>query len=311
MFFPVSLAVSQARQRQTLPTALDTRGIREALSKEMRQRAIFSAQTTHATYLETIKSTVLEMLEGKTDRATARLRLKRKLAALGYDPETGFNGDLTGLGAAGSIQDLSSDVRLNLILKTLYGTIHGTARRQRETEPDRLWIFPAWQLVRIEPRTTERTDHRERWLQSGGPDLEGGHLIAWKWADVWRQLGDSDRFDDGLDTEFAPYWFHSGYGIREVSRPRAESFLGRLAVLRGGPLDRGFKFRGSPFPPAKAPLEDLDAATLADLKKQLHAVEQGDSLTFEGEASGTLRDLETALDEQARTRLNYPEPEFD
>jgi hypothetical protein len=310
MLLPLNEAIALASQRKIIPTSLDTKGIREALTPEMRRRAIFSAQTTNASYLAEMKKQALKLASGEGDMAAARLALKRKLKALGYDPETGFDGDGTGTGAKGSIQDLSSDARLNLILKTLHGTIHGTARRQRETEPERIVLFPAWELVRTEPRDQERTDHEDRFERSGGEVIDG-KMIAWKWTDVWRRLGSSDVFDDGLDTEFTPYWFNSGMNQRERSLPVSERYLGKMAILKGGPGDKEFTLPANDFPPLRAPLGDLDPKVLERLVKELGATvdEDGEELTLDSQMRGTLQDLAKA--NAARVVKIYEEPEFD
>src|SRR5687767_9151665 len=105
---PFVEAVQSRLVRQLLPTDFRTR-LLSGIPAELRERAMFSAGVTNAEFLQDASDAIDELLGGKTDRATKRAELKQLLARLDYRPVEGEEGSLT---------DLSSDLRLNLILDT-------------------------------------------------------------------------------------------------------------------------------------------------------------------------------------------------
>lgn len=151
------------------------------------------------------------------------------LARLGYDPQRGFAGDeALGVPPAepGSLRDLSSEKRLDLILDTQRQLAHGLGMKTRGAA--RVRTYPAWELVRLEtrrvPRGSEASDSpgwQQRWMKAGGPQpVTSGtklKLIALKSDEVWSRLGDGALFDDALNTDHPPFAFRSGMGWREVS----------------------------------------------------------------------------------------------
>lgn len=227
------VALEWAARREGLPTALGSRELREVFDQELRSRAVFSARTTQAEYLQGVRDAVDRILIGGTDNDLPQLRLelKQMLRRLEYSPETGFPGDgELGIEPAepGSLQDLSSDRRLNLILDTQIRLARGASQRLRGTDPDRVRAWPAWELVRVltvrVPRGSAGSGSEGwagRWLRAGGPIVEGGRLVALKGDAVWSRLGDGDLFDDALDVDHPPFAFNSGMGWREVARDEA------------------------------------------------------------------------------------------
>jgi hypothetical protein len=315
--FPINEAIKIASNRKLLPSALSSAEMREAVRKDVLRRAVFSARTTSAEYLGKMRGIVTDYVSGKTDMAKARLRLKLELARLGYSPTTGFPGGAPVPPAlAGTLRDLSSDKRLNLILETQWGIAYGTARAQRETTPERFVIFPAWELRRKEFRKVPRglsedakgnispvpgDSWEERWQLAGG-ELVGGRMVAWKWSPIWKRLGDSKLFDDGLDTYFTPYWFNSGAGIFEISRPVAERLLGPLPVLKGGPADNAMP----PIPSPAITIDSLPANIQEELKQAVDAYPENGKLTFESATATALQGLREKL--AARTKAKKRRP---
>lgn len=232
MTFPpesVPQAYRRAAKRGLLPSSLSSREQRAAFSKELRARSVFSARTGNAIYLDGIRRAVEGELKGGAgnDRGSMRLMLKRLLERLEYTAEEGFKGDaLKGVPSAiaGSLRDLSSDRRINLILDTQVGLMRGAGQRERGM--GRMAAFPAWELVRVIPRKKERggpdsgsLGWAERWTKAGGKPLtlEGRTvMMARKDDPVWAGLGDAGVFDDALDTDHPPFAFQSGMGWREV-----------------------------------------------------------------------------------------------
>jgi hypothetical protein len=116
-----SRAVGIMDAKGVLPTHLSSAEARGQLAKELRERAVFSARTTHAGYLQEVRDAAAAVMRGEMNMATARLRLKELLVELEYDPAKGFPGDeALGIPPAepGSLRDLSSKRRLDLVLRT-------------------------------------------------------------------------------------------------------------------------------------------------------------------------------------------------
>lgn len=91
----------------------------------------------------------------------------------------------------------------------------------------KLYIEPAWELVRLFPRKVPRGSPKSnspgwptRWLAAGG-ELNRGRMIATKGNQIWARLGDSGEFPDACDVDHPPFAWNSGFGWRGVSRDRA------------------------------------------------------------------------------------------
>ena len=144
-------AFKLAKERGILPTWMGTAELRE-LETALKERAVFSARTTHADYLQALRTAINQLIDGGYGGAGGvEGRLKQMLAQLGYDPVTGFPGDEElGIPPAepGSLRDLSSDRRINLILDTQTQLLAGKGQQQRGLEPAALDLFPCYELVR-------------------------------------------------------------------------------------------------------------------------------------------------------------------
>lgn len=233
-FVGVDEALDRAAARGILPTALRTSEIREEFAAAVRGRSVFSARTTNTIYLQELRRAIERLLEGGfgNDKAKIRLDLKVLLQRLGYTPELGFPGDeALGIPPAepGELTDLSSDKRLNLILDTQLSLMEGWAQQQRGEE--RAEAFPAWELVRVEPRRVPRgsTNYSvgwiSRWRAMGGPLRPGMRMMAPKGHPIWTALGDSSQFRDALDVTHPPFAFNSGMGWREVTAEEFSAWL--------------------------------------------------------------------------------------
>jgi hypothetical protein len=221
--------------RRLLPTALASRDIALRLDAQLKRDAVFSARVENARVLQRIRDVVARVVRGATPEsqasrdagtaplvlspADAKLQILRQLQATGYQPDPR---DI------GTIKDLTSDKRLDLIVETNEATQHGQGRWVASQDPDTLDAFPAWELVRISPALEPR-DWRTRWMIAGGQTF-GGRMIALKNAPVWEGLGSSRLFADALDNPFPPFAFNSGMDVRDVSRRECEA----LGVIRPG-----------------------------------------------------------------------------
>lgn len=234
---PLAQAVRLARERGLLPTALGTAALNEVLQR-LSERVFFSARTTNAWYVERLAKLVERYVNGEgrdNDLAQLRVEARELLAQAGYTPEGGFPGDEE-LGippaAAGSLRDLSSEKRLNLIFETNAQMMRGLGQKLRGL--DRLQSHPAWELVRYKHARDpawERDWLRRFSIAAENVEWEGvsheafdqGRMLALKTSPVWRALGSSALFPDALNVDHAPFAFNSGMGLSEVGFRDAES----------------------------------------------------------------------------------------
>jgi hypothetical protein len=243
--------------RKVMPTALDSAQLRQ-IDAGIRRSSFFSAQTMEEALLEQYKEDVESILNPKQeqradrvtpenpqgnvttgyDPATARLHAKELLQSLGYQPAADERG---------TIKDLSSNARINLVVKTDVELSHGAGHFiQANSDADVVDLWPAQELVRYESRVKERNWH-QRWMEaasySGDSDAlrmlaEHGRMVARKDSPIWDALGNSELFPDGLDNPFPPFAFNSGMWTEEVSRDEA---------IELGLLDDGDKVEARPL----------------------------------------------------------------
>jgi hypothetical protein len=228
-----------ARERGLLPTTLDTAGLRE-LAAGLRANSVFSATVADAAFLTKLKELVDAMASGTMDEATARVTLLETLRAIGYTPEGGFPSVPAGSvppALAGTLQDLSSFRRLDLIVETQRALMTGAGQQLRGHTPERLAEFPAWELIRElsvrEPRNwngqashappAKGRDPRPRWIIAGGTLRPDGRMLALKGDPIWGELGASGNFPDALDVDHPPFAFSSGMGWQEIDADEAEA----------------------------------------------------------------------------------------
>lgn len=293
-----SQALDIASKRGILPTALGSTEARKTISKAIRRNSVFSAKTTNAAYLEALKKRIARLLQGgrNNDLPQIRLELKKELARLGYTPEEGFPGD-EALGIepaeAGSLKDLSSDIRLNLVLKTQEELMRGAAMKARGESGTRAKQFPAWELVRLYGRKVPRGSVKgskawpTRWDEAGGTRTKFGQMIALKGDPIWAALGNSTLFDDALDTDHPPFAFNSGMGWREVHhRDVPEEVKRGKSKVKSGEQekDKALKPETSKLEPSdvidkpKASVRGFTPEMIAALKKKIKDSEEKDGV---------------------------------
>lgn len=233
----ISQALKIAQNRGIFPTYLSATDTADVV-KKLEHQVFWSARTTQAEYLMELKALVDRYVSGEgpdNDLAQLRVEARQLLATYGYTPERGFPGDAK-LGippaTAGSLRDLSSEKRLNLIFDTQAKLARGLGQKLRGIE--RVDMAPAWELVRVESRENIR-DWVKRWnIAADNVDNSGVYavLIAHKQSPIWPALGSKALFPDALDVDHAPFALHSGMGLRE----KFASELGdMLAPIKPGP----------------------------------------------------------------------------
>jgi hypothetical protein len=239
-----NLAAIKARKVKTVVPSELTAAEWRAVSGPLKERAAFAARCNLAQFVERVNDRVTDLVRGVspapgeyTNVPTVRLELKQLLGELGYAPKEG---------EAGTIKDLSSDGRLNLIIQTNEQTAQGYGQYEQAFDPDTLDDYPAFEFIRIEDREKER-DWEQRWTEAarycGDNDAlrcldQSGRMVAAKDSDIWDALG--DLWDDSLGNPYPPFAFNSGMWTIEVNREEAED----LGVVKPGQTikrdDRGF-----------------------------------------------------------------------
>lgn len=222
---PFAEALQSLEVKSALPTSLTSAEL-EKISAEILERALFSARTTSAEYLQEIEDVIDAMVRGEIDLATARLQLKDKLAELGYESDAGLAPE-----EVGTLKDLASEARINLVIETNAAMAQGYGNWLQGQAPAILDQWPAQELYRAYARKVPR-NWRARWAQAGGSEPDG-RMIALKNADIWKRIS---RFS----TPYPPFDFNSGMSIRDVDRDAAvkAGLIDRDTQI--APQDRGF-----------------------------------------------------------------------
>lgn len=223
------------RRKRIVPTSLTSAQLSE-LSQQVRDAAVFSAQTLMEPYLLEIQSALDDAFnlrqERRADRVTpenpegfvtvgsnpadVRVRLKQKLQELGYQPSDEDRG---------TIKDLASDQRVKLVEEM--NRKSGQSFAQRKQQESALVLFPAMELFRAEDRK-ERRNWIERFRiageASGRPLGDGwgftseGQMIALVGHPLWEQLGSTANFADATGSDRFPFAWNSGMETRAFSR---------------------------------------------------------------------------------------------
>lgn len=119
----------------------------------------------------------------------------------------------------GTLDDLGSSERLNLIIKTNSDMISGFNQFVSQNDPDILDAFPCLELYSLE-KLDEPYDWKKRWVEAGGC-LYNDRMIARKDDPVWMKIGTFNR-------PHPPFAFNSGMWTEEVDRSEAEA-LGAIS----------------------------------------------------------------------------------
>ena len=283
-------ALRAAQARGTLPTSLGTAELRE-LGEEILARSVFTARGTSAVFADVLKQLVEQLAAGEMNESSVRLALLETLQALDYTPEGGFPDAPAGAvppALQGTLQDLSSHRRLNLIIDTQRGLMVGAGQKSRGSEPTRLQLFPAWELVRQLSARVPR-DWLARWAIAGGK-LYQGRMIALKGDPVWGELGSYSNFPDALGVDYPPFAFSSGMGWSEIdlAECRGLSVLGpageSLADFQASsPATLGGR---QPLPAPAISIREMDPALRDQLLETTGAIDVGGTATLPAGAEG-------------------------
>ena len=207
---PDSLAEQILQGKEILPTTGSSAQLTQ-IPVEFRERAVFSAKTNNARHVQQIKDSIADVLSGETNIASARTKLKQSLSSINYQPDPAKRGGL---------QDLSSDTRLNLILKTNTTQARGHTYKMQGQEPGVIDVWPAQELFRAESRR-ERRQWGQIWNQAisslgsatsairvSDPFANDG-MIALKNDPIWKAIS-------VFGTDYPPFDYGSGMRLRDV-----------------------------------------------------------------------------------------------
>lgn len=171
----------------------------------LRDRAFFSATVDDARRLAVMRDAVAKVAAGELDESQARLEIREALAKTGYQRPDDVK--------EGSIRDLYSQRRLDLVIRTNVAEARGYVRYLEGTSEGALAAFPCQEFLRVQRRKVERTTWRTRWERAGGR-IYADRMIALKTDPVWTNLS-------AFGHPWPPFDFNSGMGLRDVGRREA------------------------------------------------------------------------------------------
>ena len=169
-----------------------------SIQAAFRDRAFFSARVSSIRLLDAMRTKIVESLKGNLSASDFRLAIRRELGAIQYDAGE----------ARGTIKDLMTSARLDLIYNTNREMAQGFMQHLQATNAGALAAAPAYELKRAERRKVPR-NWPEIWKSKGGT-LYDGRMIALKTDPIWTRIS---RF--GLP--YPPFDYNSGMDIFSVS----------------------------------------------------------------------------------------------
>ncbi|MDF3058024.1 MAG: hypothetical protein K0R17_2239 [Rariglobus sp.] len=201
---PFREALASQEARRWLPTGLGSVDLAK-LDADLLRRSMFSAKVADFAHLDEVGTGISDVLSGRLDVATARLRIKQHLWRTGYQapPEK-----------EGGLEDFASDRRVNLQIETNVEMMRGLGNHIQGQQEDVLDMWPAQELVRVIDSRDKR-DWNKRWLAAGGPRTDAWpRMIALKTDPVWVALS---RFRN----PYPPFDWGSGMGLEDRTRREA------------------------------------------------------------------------------------------
>lgn len=197
----------------------------------LREKGMFSAGVENARVLSAMRGKLVDGLQQV--RTDGILQNKARFVAdmrkmLGAAP-----------GDSGSLTDITSVRRLELIWDFQQRDAHGFAARQADLDPDALDAFPAYRLIRVEGRRAPR-DWYPLWGAAGAKvgwvGASRTELVALKTSPIWAELSRFRR-------PWPPFDYGSGMGLEDVDRdetealkllPKGQPAAARMQQLREG-----------------------------------------------------------------------------
>lgn len=197
-------AAEKILQKALVTSNLDSKGWNQ-IQAALRDRAFFSSQVENVRTLAALRNNVAELATSGKSPSEIRRDIRQYLDQVGYDA-----GDKTG-----TIKDLRTKARLDIIMKTNAEQAKGYVSFLRATTEGAILAFPAYELVRVKERKMKR-DWSARWRKAASAVnyegvAKGGRMIALKMSPIWRELS-------VFGNPFPPFDFNSGMGLKDVSK---------------------------------------------------------------------------------------------
>lgn len=207
------------------PTWMPSAGIKREWNEKIKEHSLFSARTTCQSYLDMVKKRLAEVAAGTMTPQVAENRLRESLRDLGYRPDTGFrdNNGRVPPAVPGSITDLSSSRRIQLILDTNVKQARSLGQIAVSSSPAMMMTAPAWRLTRTGARRKPRGNWKARWAAAGAAVGWNGAvknaMMALKSSPIWKALADgAGGYRDTIGSPYPPFAFGSGMAWVNVSR---------------------------------------------------------------------------------------------
>src|ERR1017187_2874520 len=156
-------ALKMREVRSFIPTDLGHEELK-SVRLAMDERALMLARVSNAEFGNRVLDLSIQVAQGRESNNVARRKLKDLLAQQGYQAAPGKEG---------TIKDLKSNQRLNLILRMQSSMCFGYAQWRQAQTASVLEMFPAQELYRAYERKEPR-EWRIRWANNGGEFFEGG-----------------------------------------------------------------------------------------------------------------------------------------
>lgn len=268
---PFAEALANLRQRDLLPTSLTSAEI-EQLPQWVRDSGFFSARVASAEILSGLQANIDQLLGGgergpgmSMDPALFRVRIRELLDSVNYQPADPRD--------EGTIKDLRTEARLNVIVRTQEEMATGHGQYLQSMDPETVDLWPGWELVRVRQSKMPR-NWEQRWSEAasavGDTDAqrmlsEHGRMLARKDSPIWSTLSRFGR-------PHAPFDFNSGMDVQDVARSEC------LAL---GLIQRGDRIQ-PPDPPAPPRSEASVSGLTPEVRNALLADMPGYTVDADG-----------------------------
>jgi len=172
----------------------------------LRDRAFFMSEVESARILHAARSGVADILQNGRSMSEVRRELRNMLRREGYQP---------GEEERGTIKDLYTKRRLDVMIRTNVDQARGYANHLNATSRGALAAFPAYEFVRVQQRREPRGDWPKRWEKAcrqvnyKGVARGTSRMIALKTSPVWAALS-------VFGNPFPPFDWGSGMGLDDV-----------------------------------------------------------------------------------------------
>ena len=173
----------------------------------LKNRAFFSSRVTQVNLLSAIRERVAEYSKGTSDLSKIRMEIREKLREGNYEPLKGTEG---------TIKDLRTQSRLDVIIKTNVAQMRGYIQHIVGNTAGGYAAFPAQEFRRIRHSRHPRADWQQKWEKAGGK-FYSGRMIALKDDPVWQNLGNLGPFGN----PYPPFDWGSGMGVLDVDQAAA------------------------------------------------------------------------------------------